>query len=300
MSFGHFNYHQPSTTAEACALGLKFGRKSAYLAGGTELLVDLRSGRKEVCHVISLGGLDELKHIHVEDDVLRIGALVTLSDIAESAAVKSFFPALGEAIGTMAGRQIRNLGTMGGNFCCGVPCSDTPPISCAAGAEVNLTGPEGSRNVAAQKFVLAPRVTVLDPGEILTEIRFPKQPAGSGASFQRFSLRRGSALAVASVSAWVRMEVGNIAEARIYLGSVGPTPLPATGAASHLAGQKPGDELFAETGAKAAAEAQPISDLRGSEQYRRDVVQVLTARALTQACLRAEGNRRWAARTTRP
>jgi len=289
MSLGRFHYHQPSTTAEACDLGRQYGRKSAFLAGGTALLVDLRSGRKEVCHVISLGGLDDLKHITKEDDVLRIGALVSLSEIAESEAVKNHLPALSDAIETMAGRQIRNLGTMGGNFCCGVPCSDTPPISCAANAEVVITGPDGSRTVAAREFVLAPRVTVLNPGEILTEIRIPDQPAGSGASFQRFSLRRGSALAVASVAAWVRLENGAVAEARIYLGSVGPIPLPATEAAQLLVGKNPGDGIFAEAGRKAASEAQPISDLRGSEQYRRDVVQVLTARALTQACERAEG-----------
>jgi carbon-monoxide dehydrogenase medium subunit len=291
MSLGRFSFHQPETTAEACALGLQYGRKSAYLAGGTELLVDLRSGRKKVCHVISLGGLDELKHITVDEDTLRIGALVPLSEIAESEAVKSFFPTLSEVIGTMAGRQIRNLGTMGGNFCCGVPCSDTPPISCAANARVALTGPEGPRTVAAREFVLAPRVTVLNPGEILTEILIPRQPAGSGAGFQRFSLRRGSALAVASVAAWVRMESGVVAEAHIYLGAVGPVPLPAAEAASGLIGHRPGDEVFAAAGVKAAAEAEPISDLRGSAQYRRDVVEVLTVRALAQACERAEGNR---------
>jgi carbon-monoxide dehydrogenase medium subunit len=268
---------------------LKYGRKSAYLAGGTELLVDLRSGRKEVCHVISLGCLEELKQITVREGHLRIGALVPLSEIGESKEVIKHFPALSDAIGTMAGRQIRNLGTMGGNFCCGVPCSDTPPISCAGGAEVVLTGPEGSRTVPAREFVLAPRVTVLQPGEILTEIRIPGQPAGSGASYQRFSLRRGSALAVASVAAWVRLDGRIIEEARIYLGSVGPIPLPAVKAAELLVGNSSGEELFAECGARAASEAQPISDLRGSAQYRRDVVEVLTVRALHQACDRAEG-----------
>jgi len=291
MSLGRFTYHQPTTMAEACALGVKYGRDSAYLAGGTELLVDLRSGRKQVCHVISLGDLNELKSITVDEYVLRIGALVPLSDIAESPAVQDFFPALSDTIETMAGRQIRNLGTMGGNFCCGVPCSDTPPISCAADAEVVLTSPAGTRTMPAREFLLAPRVTVLDPGEILTEIRFPSQPAGSGASFQRFSLRRGSALAVASVAAWVRLEGRLIAEARIYLGSVGPTPLTAAAAAALLVGKVSSANLFAEAGTKAASEAQPISDLRGSEQYRRDIVRVLTMRALDQACSRAGGGR---------
>lgn len=289
MSLGRFQFHQPSTTGEACALGLEYGRQSAFLAGGTELLVDLRSGRKKVDHVISLGGLDELKAITLEDGKLRVGALVPLTDIAESAAVRSHFPALSDAIETMAGRQIRNRGTMGGNFCCGVPCSDTPPISCAADAEVVLVSSEGSRTVPAREFVLAPRVTSLNPGEILTEIVFPAQPEDSGASFQRFSLRRGSALAVASVAAWVRVQGGTIAEARIYLGSVGPIPLAATEAAALVVGNRPGEDIFVQAGEQAAKEAQPISDLRGSAQYRRDVVHVLTERALKQACERAGG-----------
>ncbi len=289
MSLGRFQFHQPSTTTEACALGLEFGRQSAFLAGGTELLVDLRSGRKKVDHVISLGDLDELKNITTDDGALHIGALVPLTDIAESEAVKKGFPALSDAIETMAGRQIRNRGTMGGNFCCGVPCSDTPPIACAAEAEIVLTGPKGIRSVAAKEFVLAPRVTVLNPGEILTEIRIPKQPKNSGASFQRFSLRKGSALAVASVAAWVEMNDGIITKARIYLGSVGPTPLSAVEAVALLINQKPGGKLFAQCGLQAASEAQPISDLRGSAQYRREIVHVLTERALKQACERAEG-----------
>ena len=263
MSLGRFTFHQPATAAEACALGLQYGRKSAYLAGGTELLV-----------------VDEVEHITRP---------LPLSDIAASAQVREFVPALCDAIGTMAGRQIRNRGTMGGNFCCGVPCSDTPPIACAAGAEVVLTGPDGPRTVAAREFVLAPRVTVLKPGEILTEIRFARQPEGSGAAFQRFALRKGSALAVASVSAWVRRKGELIVDARIFMGAVGPVPLAAPEAAAHLKGKKPSVELFAEAGELAAAEAQPISDLRGSEGYRRDIVQVLCARALEQANLRAEG-----------
>jgi len=289
MSFGRFHFHQPTTCTEASALGVQYGRQAAYLAGGTELLVDLRSGRKEVCHVISLGGLSELKNIVVEGDTLRIGALVPLSDIAESPEVADFCPALGEAITTMAGRQIRNRGTMGGNFCCGVPCSDTPPIACAVGAEVVLNGPDGQRVLPAPDFVLAPRVTVLQPGEILTEIRLPRPPKSTGASFQRFALRRGSALAVASTSAWVQLDQETIADARLYLGSVGPTPLAATAAAQVLIGQKPGAQLFTRAGALAAAAAQPISDLRGSEQYRREIIAVLTARALNAACARAAG-----------
>ncbi len=293
MSLGSFNLHHPATVAEACALGARFGRTAAYLAGGTELLVDLRSGRKAVAEVIALGGIAELRGVRAIKGGLEIGATTPLAAIAESPHVMAGFPALSEGIATMAGRQVRNLGTIGGNFSCGVPCSDTPPIVCAAGGRVALVAPDGSeREVAARQFVLAPRVTVLQPGEIVTAIRLPEQPARSGASFQRFSLRRGSALAVASVVAWVRLEKDVVAEARIYMGAVGPVPLQAAQAEASLVGQAAGEATFAAAGALAAAEAQPISDLRGSAQFRREIVVVLTARALAAAARRAEGGAR--------
>jgi carbon-monoxide dehydrogenase medium subunit len=293
MSLGNFNLHHPATVAEACALGARFGRQAAYLAGGTELLVDLRSGRKSVAEVISLGSIPGLKGVRAIAGGIEIGATTPLAVIAESPLVIANFPALAEGIATMAGRQVRNLGTIGGNFSCGVPCSDTPPIVCVAGGRVALVAADGSeREVAAEKFVLAPRVTVLQPGEIVTAIRLPNQPAHSGASFQRFSLRRGSALAVASVVAWVRLEKKNIAEARIYMGAVGPVALAATQAAASLVGKPATAEAFAKAGDLAAAEAQPISDLRGSADYRRDIVAVLATRALTAAVQRAEGGDR--------
>ncbi len=292
MAFCDFTLHRPDSLAEACRLGREYGASSAFLAGGTDLLVDLRSGRKTVGHLIDLGNLAELREIRLEGDTLHIGALATLNEIAESPTVGEQYPALTEAIVTMAGRQIRNLATMGGNFSCGVPCSDTPPITCAAGGSIALEGPDGRREIAARDFVLAPRTTVLAAGEIVTAIRIPFQPATSGASFQRFTLRRGSALAVASVSAWVNVEKGLITAARIVMGAVGPVPLFADRCAEAVTGGTPDEALFADAGRIAAQEARPISDLRGSEQYRRDVVAVLTRRALACAADRAEGRNR--------
>lgn len=292
MAFCDFTFHRPDSLAEACRLGREYGCDAAYLAGGTDLLVDLRSGRRIVGHVIALGNLAELREIRLEGDTLHIGALATLNEIAESSVVLERFPALAEAIVTMAGTQIRNLATMGGNFSCGVPCSDTPPITCAAGGSITVAGPDGKREIAARDFVLAPRTTVLTPGEIVTAIRIPPQPVTSGTSFQRFTLRRGSALAVAAVSAWVNIEQGVITAARIVMGAVGPVPLFAERCAEAVAGKAPGEVLFADAGRIAAEEAQPISDLRGSEQYRRDVVAVLTRRALACAADRAGGRNR--------
>ncbi len=292
MSFGNFTMHQPETVADACRLSLELGPRSAILAGGTELLVDLRSGRKQADHVISLGRIPELDRITLDDQGLHIGAMVTLSRIAEAPEVGEVFPPLAECINTMAGRQIRNRGTMGGNLSCGAPCSDTPVISCAAGARAVIVGPDGERTVMVHEFVLAPRVTILKPGEILREIIFARQPAATGAGFQRFTLRGGSALAVASVAAWVRLEEEIPAEARIVMGAVGPTPLFATKAAAEVTGKQPTPEVFSAAGRLAAAEAQPISDLRGSAGYRRDIVAVLTQRALDEAVRRAQGGSR--------
>jgi len=289
MAIPSFTLHRPASLAEACELGARYDCAAAYLAGGTELLVDLRSGRKSVAHVIDLSRLDELAEIRRDGDELAIGGLARLADIAASPLVRGFFPALPDVIGQMAGRQIRNLGTMGGNFACGAPCSDTPPIICAAGGEIVIDGPAGQRRVAARRFVLAPRVTVLKPGEIVSEIRLPAQPPASGAGNARFGLRRGSTLAVASVAAWVRLDADRIAEARVVMGAVGPMALFAERAAQSLAGRKPSADLFATAGKIAATEAQPISDLRGSAQYRRDLVEVLTARALARAVQRAGG-----------
>jgi carbon-monoxide dehydrogenase medium subunit len=292
MPYSDFTLHRPRSAAEAIQLGEQYGASAAYLAGGTDLLVDLRSGRKSFAHLISLGAMTELREIALDDGVLRIGALAILADVAASDVVRNHLPALAETIESMAGPQIRNRATLGGNFCCGVPCSDTPPIVCAAGGELVLRGSAGERAVPARDFVLAPRVTVLQPGEILAEVRIPAQPAGTGAAVRRFALRRGSALAVASVSAWLRMEGGTIAEARVVMGAVGPVPLFADGCAQQLVGREPGIELFAAAGRTAAAEAQPISDLRGSEEFRRDIVEVLAARALAQAAVRASGGAR--------
>jgi len=289
MSHSDFTLHKPSTAMEACELALQYGPDSAFLAGGTDLLVDLRSGRRAVDHVIVLGDLPELHEIRRNGDRLRIGALATLAEVAISPEVRTGFPALAAGITTMAGRQIRNMATIGGNFCCGVPCSDTPPILCAAGAELVIFSTTGERTVAARDFVKAPRVTVLEPGEILSEIRVPVLSSGTGASFQRFTLRSGSALAVASVAAWLRLDGDTIAEARIVMGAVGPVPLFAVRAADELTGQSPSPDIFATAGRTASEEAKPISDLRGSEQYRRDIVEVITTRALAEAVAQAKG-----------
>lgn len=287
MEVCDFKFHRPATVAEACDLGRTLADKARYLAGGTELLVDFRNERDSAEHLISLQQIPDLRTISGDGGLLRIGALASLSEVAESPEVRRAFPALGEAVLTMAGVQIRNQGTIGGNFCRAVPCADTPPICIAGGAQLRLVDADGDRTLPAEEFFLGPRRTSIRPGEILTEILIPAQPGSSGASYQRFSLRRGSALSVAAVAARVILDGEAIEEARVVLGAVAPVPLPATRCARLLKGQAPTKEVFARAAKEAAAEAQPISDLRGSKAYRIDLVEVLALRALTEAAKRA-------------
>lgn len=287
MQIPDFSYHRPASIAEACELGRSLGREARYLAGGTELLVDLREKRRSIRHVIALRDIPDLGAIHLQDGLLRIGALATLEEVAESEEVRKAYPALREAALTIGSVQIRNRGTIGGNFCGAVPCADTPPICIAGGARLRIVGVEGERSIPAEEFFIAPRESALEPGELLAEVLIPAQPPASGASYQRFSLRHGSSLAVASAAARIVFAQRKIAEARVVLGAVAPVPLPAEACSALLAGAPPSEELFRRAAETAAAEARPITDIRGGEAFRRDLVEVLTLRALLEAAARA-------------
>ena len=281
--------HRPTTLAEACQLGHDHNGNARFLAGGTEVVVDLKQERISVEHLISLRHIEGLDGIGTEEGSLRIGALVRLAAIARSEEVAGHFPVLRQATGYIGSAQIRCQGTIGGNFCGGVPCADTPPVCIAGEARLRIAGLDGEREMAADEFFRAPRETALQPGELLTEVVIPPQPSGSGASYQRFSLRRGSALAVASVAARIVLSEGIITDARVVLGAVAPVPLPAVACADLLAGRPPAEDLFQQAAEAAMAEARPITDIRGSESFRRYLVRTLTLRALAQATERAGG-----------
>ena len=289
MACRNTTYHRPQSIAEACQIAGEYGIRGRFLAGGTELLIDLDSGRDRADQLISLRDVPDLREIGIEAGELRIGALATLSAIATAPDVVRALPALREAILTMGGQQIRNRATIGGNFCRAVPCADTPPLCIAAGARLEIVGATGARTLPAADFFVGPRETVLERSEILTEIRIPVPPAHSGASYQRFSLRHGMAVAVAAVAAVLQLDGDEITSARVVLSAVAPVPLLVGECTDLLVGRKPAADLFAEAGTIAAAAAQPITDLRGSAEFRRDLLAVLTPRALNEAAARAKG-----------
>jgi carbon-monoxide dehydrogenase medium subunit len=289
MEVGDFVYHRPAGIDEACALLAELGDGAHVLAGGTEVLVDLKQHTFTTRHLVSLRDIGELREIRIDDSGLHVGALATHGMIARSAAVQKSFPALAETALTLAAVQVRNRGTIGGNFCSAVPSADLPPICIAGSATVRLAGPGGERTMPAEEFFTGPKETVRARDEILVEIIIP--PAawgpGTGASYHKFGLRDASALAVAGAAAWVRLKKKKVRECRIVLGAVHPTPLLADKASASVIGKPLSGDLMQAAGEIAAKECTPITDLRGSADYRRELVRVLTARALADAGRRA-------------
>ncbi|MCX5768068.1 MAG: xanthine dehydrogenase family protein subunit M [Gemmatimonadetes bacterium] len=289
MAMPDFTYLRPGSLSDACALASSLGADAAFIAGGTELIPDFQRERETARQLIALDHLPELRGIAEDGGGLCIGGLTTVSAVASSPLVRARSVALADAARAIGSAQIRSLATIGGNFCRAVPCADTPPAAIASGARVRLIGVNGTREMPAEEFFLGPRSTVLTSGEVLVAILLPAQPAGSGTSYQRFSRRKGASLAVAAVAARITVAKGRMQGARIVLGAVSPVPLKISSAAAMLEGERPSPELFAKAAAQCAVEALPITDVRGSADFRRELVSVLAQRAFEQAVERAEG-----------
>ena len=287
MELSSLTYHRPADLHAASRLALELGTGARILAGGTDLLVDLKQRRTEARHVIAVFQLAPLRRIWQDELGLHIGALATLTEIARSAEVGRAAPALAKGVLQMAAVQIRNRATIGGNFCAAVPCADTPPICLVYGATLVIAGSSGGsaseRRIPAQDFFLGPRRSVLASGEILAEIVLEPPPLHTGAAYQRFSRRRYTSLAVAGSAARLTLDGDRVVTAKIALASVAPTPRYAPLAQASLEGQTITEARIAEAARLAATEALPITDLRGSVVFRRDLVAVLTRRALTEA-----------------
>lgn len=289
MSLLNIKLHEPHSLADALKL-LRELEDTRILAGGTDLLVDLKEGLAEAKHLISLKKIEELKNIKTQDDLIRIGALVTPNELAGSSLIQNYLPALSEASGSMASLQIRSMATIGGNIVSAVPSADLPPSLIAADASVSLICSEDTREVALIEFFRGPKVSVCRGEEILTEILIPIPKSNTGISYQKVMLRKANALAVASVAAKITLNngKGKIEKASVVLGAVAPTPLLALEASEGLLGKAPSDSLFHKAALTAKDECSPITDIRGSIWYRKQIVEVLTLRALKEALSRAQ------------
>lgn len=269
--------------AEASRLLHSGGPGTKVIAGGTDILLDLKKGALSAGSLISLAGLNALRKIEKKGSALRIGPLVTPNILAGSAVVRRIFPGLSEAAGSMAANQIRGMATLGGNICSAVPSADLPPCLLTVEAELILTARSGHRRIALRNFFLGPRMTVLRRAEILTCVLIPALPRGTGTAYEKFQARDASALAIVGAAARLTVKGGKIVKALVAIGACAPTPLIIDSAGEFLEGKAPSDINFARVGELAAQRVKPITDIRGSEQYRRDIVRVLTIRVLKRA-----------------
>ena len=285
-----FGLESAKDLAHAVALLGEYGADAKILAGGTDLLADLKFSSHGPGVVIDISRVDELKGIAIVDDGLRIGALVTHTDIMRSPVIRDLFPALVEAAHTIGAVQTRNLGTIGGNLVTCVPSMDSGPTLIALDAAVTVASTEGQRQMPLADLFVGPRKTSLKPGELLVDIVIPKANLGKPAAFEKFGLRKGQALALVNAAAafWVDDGKGAFATPRISLGAVAPTVIRAPKAEAYLDGRKITAEAMAEAGRIAATEAKPISDFRASADYRRELIGVLVKRALANAHARAK------------
>jgi carbon-monoxide dehydrogenase medium subunit len=284
MVLPDFDYYAPESLSEATGLLMQLGRSAKVLAGGTDILVKMKSGLLAPSVLVSLKNLHDLRRIRWDADRgLAIGALATHNEIYNSAVVQEQFLSLSEAAHKLANNQIRNRGTIGGNLVNAIPSADLPPILIALGAYVTLASPDGIRTIPVENFFTGVSCCALDPErEILTEVVIPPQET-TGRTDLKFGLRRSGALAVVGVAAAVTMDGDMVKDARICLGAVYKVPTRAIQAEQVLIGNTWTNDLLEQAGRAAVGCCLPISDIRGSAEYRRDLVRIYTRRALTRA-----------------
>jgi CO/xanthine dehydrogenase FAD-binding subunit len=279
-----FQYVAAKTVDEAVSFLAEHKETARPIAGGTDLIPQLR--RREApapAYVVDLKGISGLAGISYDEATgLRIGCLATIAGIAESRVVGDHFPILRQAALAMASPQVRNRGTFAGNICNAVPSADSVPALLTLDASVRLKNLAGERVVPLEQFFTGPRKTVIEPGEMLLEIIVPKPAAGSRGVYLKLSPRHAMDLAVVGVAVTGRWEKEICTDVRIALGAVAPTPVRAPVAEAMLRGQKVTPELIDRAAKNAITQCSPIDDHRASQEYRCDMVYVMTKRALNQ------------------
>jgi len=285
-----FDYRAPTSVGEAVTLVAEANGRARPLAGGTDLLVQLRQRMFDVDLLVDVKRIPELNTLAFDPATgLTVGAAVPCARVCEHLQVASHYPGLVDAVSIIGGTAIQQRATVGGNLCNAAPSGDAIPALIVLDAACTIAGPTGTRTVPVRAFCTAPRQTVLRRGEILVSIHLPPPAPNSGAHYLRFIPRHEMDIAVVGVGVRVVLRNGRISDARIALGAVAPTPLPADDAAAALIGREPGEDAYADAARRAQEAACPIDDVRGSIAQRRHLVGVLAKRALRGAVARARG-----------
>jgi len=284
-----FDYHAPRTLSEAIGILAQYGEEAKVLSGGQSLLPLLKLRLGSAGHLVDIGRIPGLEYIKEEGGYLKIGGRTREAALEASDLIRSKYPILSDTAAVIADPLVRNLATVGGNLAHGDPANDHPATMLALGAEVVAAGPKGERTIPIEKFFTGVFTTALAPDEILTEIRIPVPPPGSGGAYKKLERKVGD-FATAAAAAQVTLgKAGEIARVGIGLTSAGPTPVKATAAERYLQGKKPDDAAIAEAARLASQSGSPTADRRGSVEYKREMARVLSARALRTAIARAKG-----------
>lgn len=284
MVLPQFEYLAPTTIGEACNLLLELGSGAKVMAGATDLIPPMKDKVIQPEYLIDIKNIEGLDYLEYDEkEGLKIGALTTLRTIETSALVKEKNPAVAHAAKVVASTQIRAKGTMAGNICNASPSCDTAPILLAQGAKILVQGPNKDRVIKIDDFFLGVKKTSLEPGEIVTGIVIPPLAENEKAAYIKHAVRKAMDLAIIGVAVKIQVEDGICKDAKIALGAVATTPIRAPKAEEVLIGKELTDEVIAEASVAAMESCNPISDIRASKEYRKDMIRVFTKRAIKQA-----------------
>ena len=284
MVLPQFEYLAPKTIGEACNLLLELGSPAKVMAGATDLIPPMKDKAISPEYLIDLKKIPDLDYLEYDEkEGLKIGALTTLRTIETSPLVKEKNPAVAHAAKVVASTQIRAKGTMAGNICNASPSCDTAPKRSAQGAKILVQGPNKDRIIQAEDFFLGVKKTSLEPGEIVTGIVIPPLAENERAAYIKHAVRKAMDLAIIGVAVKIKVEDGICTDAHIALGAVAATPIRAPKAEEALIGKALTDEVIVKASEEAMDSCHPISDIRASAEYRKDMIRVFTKRAVRQA-----------------
>ena len=283
----NFNYHKANTLKEAIALSQELGEEAKYMSGGHSLLpmMKLRFATPE--HIIDISKIKGLSYIKEEGNLLKIGALTTQTELEHNPNLKENYPIFGDAVWLTADPSVRNCGTIGGNIAHGDAANDQPALMLALRATIIAEGVDGKKSIPIDDFFHGFYMTALEPGDILTEIQIPKTKKNSGGAYHKVERKVGD-YATAGVAVHIELDDNGVCqEIGIGLTNVSAVPMRLERGEEILRGKKITDELIEQVGVIAGEDAEPESDLRGSEAYKRSIVNTITKRMLNKALERA-------------
>lgn len=287
-----FDFHEPTSIDEVCEILATYGAKAKLLAGGTDLMVNMKKKIMAPKHLVCLSRISSMHGIEEKGDQIIIGGRYTVAELTVDTLVEEKLGALRSGAKALGSPLVRNRATIGGNIGSARPAADLPPSLIAYGATAMLESRRGKRELPLGDFFKGPGFTEIDVDEILTEIRVPVPGQGEGAGYINLGVRKAQDCNIVNVASFIALDEknGRVKNARIVMGSVGPTPLRAATAEAVLIGRKPDGNLFLEAGEAARQDCTPIDDFRGAASYRKAMVGVLTKRTLAIAYRRAVGD----------